>query len=326
MIDFRDRVVLVTGIAGFVGANLAGELIARGARVHGLVRTSTNLWRLDELLPGVVLHRTDLSDARALEGTLRQTRPSIIYHLATRRAAHTREERVTTLASNLGGSLNLLEAALAVGCERLVYTASSLEYGPRAAPTREDDPLAPVSFFGATKAASLLLCRQFASQHRLPLVTLRLYSVYGYWEGPERLIPTAMLAALGAGSIALTNGGYHRDLVFVSDVVEACLLAASADLPPGEVFNIGTGQQWSNEQVVDMIQAIAGRTLHRQLEPYPARDTDTRFWVADNTKARALLGWNPRFSLRDGLEKTWAFMGRHHERYVNRARGMREEE
>jgi nucleoside-diphosphate-sugar epimerase len=322
MIDFQGRAVLVTGIAGFVGANLAAALVARGARVHGLLRPSTNLWRLGEIEPSLALHDVELTDAPALRAVLCKTRPSVIYHLATQRAARTPERRAATACANLLGTLNLLEATLAAGCDGFVHAGSSMEYGAKDHPTQETDTLAPVSFFAATKAASTLLCEQFAREHRLPLVILRLYSVYGYWEGPHRLIPTAMLAALGSGSIALTEAGYRRDLIFVPDVVEACLLAAGAATEPGEILNVGSGQQWSNEQVVDLIDSISGRRLHRRTEVYPPRETDTSFWVADNAKARRVMGWQPRHSLHEGLAKTWTFMKQHRDRYAAIAQAL----
>ena len=320
--DFAGQTVLVTGIAGFVGANLARELRARGANVHGLERATAYMWRLGELLPNIDLHRTDLTDAPALEQALRAIKPSIVYHLATQRAARTPQERAATMRSNVLGTLNLLEAAASAGCERFIHVGSSLEYGPKDQPSREADLLAPRSFFGACKAAGSLLCRQFALEHRLPLVILRLYSVYGYWEGPERLIPTAILAALGNGSIALTAAPCSRDFVFALDVVEACLLAADANADPGEIFNVGTGQQWTNEQAIAMVESIAGRKLSRRAEAYPARPTDTTFWVADNDKARRILQWSPRHSLRDGLAKTWAWMVQHRDQYETIARAI----
>lgn len=318
--DLRGKSVLITGIAGFVGANLARGLLARGARVHGVVRSSTDLWRLQDCVHELRLHAADLTAAPAVEKLMSECRPSLIFHMATGRRAKTPQDRAITVADNVLGTLNLLEAARASGCERFVYAGSSLEYGPKDQPSRETDRLAPSSFFGASKAATTLLCQQFAREHQLPLVILRIYSVYGPWEGPERLIPTAMLAALGDGAITLTAEPFRRDFIFVDDVVQACLRATEVTTNPGEIVNIGSGQQWSNQQAVALIESIVGRTLRRNPEPYPGHHTDTTFWVADNSKARSILGWQPQHTLPEGLAKTWDWLLNHREHMQAAAR------
>lgn len=315
MKNLQGKTVLVTGVTGFLGVNLAEELLARGARVHGLARGETDLWRLTGLLPQIMLHRLDLTDAEAVEQAMQAIRPDLVYHLAVQRSAVSRRDRLATWETNVTGTLNLLEAAASSGCERLVVTGSSLEYGPQVRPTRETDLPGPASFFGTTKAAATLLCQQLARERRLPLVLLRIYSVYGYWEGPTRLIPTAILAAMGRGELALTGPGFRRDLVFIEDVVEACLLAASAEKAVGEVINIGSGQQWTNEQVVEEIESIAGCRLLKHVGAYSLHATDTTFWVADNRKAGRVLQWKPRHPLRNGLEKTWSWFEKHRESY-----------
>jgi nucleoside-diphosphate-sugar epimerase len=144
---------------------------------------------------------------------------------------------------------------------------------------------------------------------------LRLFSVYGYWEASTRLIPAAIMAALRNREIALTPPGYQRDLIFVEDVVEACLLAVEAEKAVGEILNVGSGEQWSNEQVVEMVQAVCGRRFGVRVGAYPARPSDTTHWVADNRKAQELLGWKPRHMLRSGLEKTIAWFRLHRAAY-----------
>ena len=133
---------------------------------------------------------------------------------------------------------------------------------------------------------------------------LRPFSVYGPWETPSRLIPSAIRAALDGLELPLTAPGYRRDLVHVDDVVDACLAAATVDVPPGEIVNVGTGQEWTNEEVVSAISAVMGREIRTRPGEYPARLSDTAHWIADTRKAEQLLGWLPRRPLRDGLEQT----------------------
>ncbi len=147
------------------------------------------------------------------------------------------------------------------------------------------------------------------------IVILRIFSAYGYWESPTRLIPTAIMTAFENGKMDLTAPGYRRDFVFIEDVVDACLLAINAEDPRGEIINIGSGQQATNEEAVEAIQEITGRTIRVRAGSYPARASDTSHWVADIQRARLLLGWEPRHTLHQGLAKTVAWLHLHREMY-----------
>jgi nucleoside-diphosphate-sugar epimerase len=186
-----------------------------------------------------------------------------------------------------------------------------MEYGHKDHALTEKDLQDPVTFYAATKAAATLLCRQYARANRRPVVILRLFSIYGYWEAHHRLIPSAILASMGGGELSLTGAGLRRDLVFVEDVVEACLKAALADIRAGEIINIGSGCQWTNEQVVSMIGELAGRPLRVRTGEFPARASDTTHWVADIGHAQQRLHWQPRIMLREGLGKTMAWFRDH---------------
>ena len=311
---------LVVGAAGFIAANLIRELLARGAEVHGIVRPTSNLWRLADVARNITLHRADLADIEALDRVMDLVQPDHIYHFAVARDSSSREARVDVARTNVIGTLHLLEAAVRIGYERLVYAGSSLEYGPSDRPTRETDCPVPLAFFGATKAAATLLCQQAALAGGQPITILRLYSVYGPWEAPSRLVPTVIQAALGDRQVMLTEAGYRRDWIYVQDVVEALLLAAEADQAVGQIINIGTGQQHTNEQVVEAIEAAAGCQLQVRLGAYPPRSTDTTFWVADIAKARRLLQWEPRFDLSTGIQKTFEWFTRHRQIYAELTR------
>lgn len=309
MDDWRDKRVLVTGAAGFVGANLVRALVDRGAEVHAVVRSQTDLWRIQDVESSVALQRADVTDRAALRDAVGQARPEIIFHLA--RGGPSLGGRDEIFQTNVLGVLNLLDATLDLDYTRFVHAGSSFEYGIRDEPMSETDPADPATFYGATKAAATLFCRQYARTHGKPIVVLRLFSVYGPWEASHRLVPTAIRACLEGGGLDLTEPGYRRDFVFVDDVVEALICAAGAVGIEGEIINIGSGRQTSNEEVVETIQALAGRHLRVRVGAYPARPTDTSNWVADNRKAERLLGWKPRHTLEDGISKTISWFREH---------------
>ncbi len=316
MYNLQGSRVLVTGAAGFVGANLVSELVRGGTEVHALVRPRTDLWRIRELIPKLKLLQVDLTDCQELQRTVKRVRPEVIFHLAAS-GGHPgqQSEREETLRSSILGTANLLEAVTPFNFQRLVHIGSSLEYGVKNEPLKESDRPEPSTFRGAAKAAATLLCQQFAGANRRPVVVLRLFSVYGYWEASTRLVPAAILAALRDQEIALTPPGYRRDFIFVEDVIEACLLALQTEKVLGEIINVGSGEQWSNEEVVDMIQAASGHRVRVQVGAYPPRVSDTHHWVADIRKAKELLGWETRHTLRRGLEKTIAWFRLHQDIY-----------
>lgn len=307
MTRWDGRCVLVTGAAGFIGANLTRGLFHRGARVHAVVRATTELWRIEEILSSIAVHTLDLTDACGVDRIIEEIRPEVIYHLAASGGhPRNREGREQMLRAVVQGTANLLEATAALPGLRFVHVGSSLEYGPRATPLVETDALRPTTFRGAAKAAATLLCQQAVRSHGHPIVVLRPFSVYGYWER-GRLIPTAILAALRGRPLSLTSPGYRRDLVFVEDVVEACVDAVERDSAVGEIVNVGSGEQWSNEEVVDTVQALCGVRVPVRVGAHPASCSDTDHWVADIRKAKELLGWKPRHTLRQGLKRTIAW-------------------
>jgi nucleoside-diphosphate-sugar epimerase len=113
----------------------------------------------------------------------------------------------------------------------------------------------------------------------------------------------------------MTAPGYVRDMIFIDDVVNACLRAAQTDLAPGEIINVGSGTQSSNEEIIAFIEELCSREIRIEGEIYPPSPSDTAHWVADISRAKELLGWEPRHTLREGLKKTIHWMRRHRSLY-----------
>jgi nucleoside-diphosphate-sugar epimerase len=307
--------VLLTGAAGFIGANLARRLIELGAKVHAMVRPPTSLWRLEDVATGLQIQRVDMTDRASLEDAVRTAAPDVLFHLAATGAARHDGDLEQLFRTNVLGTVNLLAASEPLSYSRFVHVGGSSEYGPRKAPLRESDCPNPVTPYGASKAASTIACQQFARAHRRPIVILRPFSVYGPWEAPSRLIPTATLAAFEGAELPLTPPGYRRDFVYVGDVVDACLLAATADVPAGDVVNVGTGREWTNEEVVRAIERVSGRPIHTSVGQYRPRLSDTEHWVADTSKAERVLGWKAGRTLNAGLEESVSWWSAHWTRH-----------
>jgi dolichol-phosphate mannosyltransferase len=301
--------VLLTGATGFVGANLARRLLADGHAVHLLVRPDHAGWRIDAIRGDVRLHEVSLLDAGALAATVAGIRPDWVFHLAAHGAYPTQTDLDEMVRTNFSATINLVRTALQVGFEAFVHTGSSSEYGFKDHPANEREWLDPNSHYAVTKAAATHFCRYTAISQRVPLCTLRLYSVFGPYEEPSRLMPTLVAHGLRGTLPPLANPDIARDYVYVDDVSEAYVLAASR--PPAEaggVYNIGTGIQTSLREVVE----VARRVLAIDAEPVwgsmPPRHWDTTVWVADNRAAREALGWQPRCSFEEGFRRlvAWA--------------------
>ncbi len=295
---------LLTGATGFVGANLARRLLRDGHQVHLLVRAEHAPWRIEEIRGHVHLHLADLRDAGETAAAVARARPDWVFHLAAHGAysQETGVERILT--TNVLGTAHLVEACLDQGFEAFVNTGSSSEYGLKDHPPPEDEWLDPNSHYAVAKASATLFCRFTARCRNVRIPTLRLYSVYGPWEEPTRLMPTLLLRGLEGRLPPLVDPAIARDFVYVDDVVDAYLLAAEATLDdPGAVFNVGTGRQTTLGQAVE----VARDVLDVEEEPVwgsmPDRHWDTDVWVADSRRIREVLGWRPRHDFEQGFRR-----------------------
>lgn len=299
------RRAIVTGATGFVGANLARRLLSDGHEVHLLVRPGYNPWRIKGIHDDVRIHQCSLIDFNQLKGTVGAIRADWIFHLAVHGAYSSQNDQWQMVETNIQGTVNLVEACVCAGFEAFVNTGSSSEYGFKDHAPAENECLEPNSYYAVTKAAATMYCRYTAYSRDVHLPTLRLYSVYGPYEEPTRLIPTLVVRGLEGQLPPLADPTIARDYVYVDDVSTAYLLAATVTpQEPGAVYNVGTGIQTTLREVVE----VARQAMHIPVEPQwgtmPDRKWDTTVWVADNRKIRGELGWQPHYSFADGFQQT----------------------
>ena len=295
----------MTGGTGFVGANLVRRLLVDGVDVHLLVRPGHRTWRIEEVLDRVHLHEVALSDAAGLRRAVSEVRPSWVFHLAVHGGYPDQAERRAIVETNVLGLVNLVEACEATGFQAFVNTGSSSEYGSLDHAPVETERLEPNSDYAVTKAFGSQFCRFLALRDRLPMLTLRLYSVFGPWEEPSRFVPTLVACGLEGRLPPLVDPRTARDFVYVEDVCDAYVRAAvCAGREPGAVYNVGSGAQTTIAEAV----AIARRVLSIRAEPewgaYPARSWDTATWVSESSAIRGALGWAAANTFEEGLRKT----------------------
>jgi UDP-glucose 4-epimerase len=293
---------IVTGGTGFVGANLARRLLRAGVDVHLFVRPGFARWRIEEIQDDVRLHVVDLGDAEVLARSVALIQPRWVFHLAAYGAYSTQTDVDRIVQTNLIGTINLVNACIQVGCDAFVNAGSSSEYGFKDHAPSEREWLEPNSDYAWSKAAATLFCRLTAQRRAAPIITLRLYSVYGPYEEPTRLMPTIIARGLRGELPPLVNPDIARDYVYIDDVCEAFVLTATTTGQElGAVYNVGTGVQTSLRDVVD----LARRQLRIHQQPVwgsmPGRIWDTPVWVADSRAIRAALGWYPRVDVAGGF-------------------------
>lgn len=297
--------VFITGITGFIGAGLARAMLSDGAEVHGLVRPSSDLWRITDIKDKLHLHSGDLFDAESVRVAIQEARPDTIFHLGVygSHPAYEKDKDII-IRSSLLSTMALLDAAKENGVGIVINTGSSSEYGTKDHPMREDELIEPNSYYAVGKAAQTLYCQQFTREEKLPVITLRLFSVYGPQEDPTRFIPTLITKALANEDVPLADPTIARDFIYLDDVIDTYRAAANKPELSGEVFNVGTGTQHTLKEAFDTAVALTGSTSKALLGAYKNRDFDTNLWIADTNKARLQLGVAPRYSLEDGLRAT----------------------
>jgi len=298
--------VLVTGAAGFVGANLCRAAIEAGASVHGVVRPGSSRQRLESLVGRMQVHEADLRHADAVTHTVGAIQPDVVFHTAVHNAYRHSDRLSEVVADNVSATALLIETIAGLNATRLVHLGGSTEYGPSPSAHHEDDPLKPSTRHGSTKAAATLIVAEQARSGVVDAVVLRLFSVYGPLEPSHRLIPQAIRAARTGSVLPLTVPGLRHDYVYVDDVTDACLRAAITPGVRGEVINIGSGTHTTNEEVVAVVEQVLGRRIATDVGAYAAHAGDAPTWVADIRRAATLLGWHPQYALADGVAKTVA--------------------
>ncbi len=297
---------LVTGAYGFVGANLVRRLLRDGHEVHALGRPGSDPWRLHDV--SATVGEADLLDEGAVHALMDHASPEWLFHLAAHGAYSWQTDVRAALEVNAVGTALLAEAASQAGVEAFVHAGSSSEYGVRSTPPAETDAPRPNSAYAVGKLAGTAYCRYVAERDGRRMTTLRLYSVYGPYEEPGRLVPTLVAHGLRGALPPLVDPRTARDFVYVDDVTDAFVTAAGTQVTPGAVFNIGSGRQTTLGEVVDVARDALGIEAEPDWGSYPARAWDTDAWVSDPRQAERELGWIARTRLAEGLRQTAGWM------------------
>jgi len=290
--------VVVTGGAGFIGSHLVDALIEKGFDVHVIDNLSCG--HIEYVNKGAVLHKLDIRDLESIKPVVKGVK--YVFHLAALpRVQFSIQNPSETNDVNVIGTLNVLIASKEGGVEKVIYSSSGSVYGDQSTmPLVESMVADPISPYALHKYIGELYCRLWSRVYQLPTVSLRYFNVYG-----SRLDPNGEHALLigkfikqkkeGKKLTVTGDGKQTRDFTHVSDVVQANILAAeSGQVGEGEVINIGAGKNQSINKIAELVGG--------EVEYIPAR-LEPRDSLADNSKARKLLDWEPRVSIEDGIKE-----------------------
>lgn len=310
----RGQRVLVTGGNGFIGANLVRRLVQGGCPVTVFVRPGSDCWRIQDLLDDVELYPVDLGSEIPGNVSCALHDVRIIYHLGAAGVHQGQEDLSTMVKVNVMGTFHLLQLARNIKVERFIYCGSCFEYGPGNL-LKEDRLPSPVNEYAASKLSAGILAETFYRQYGLPVVYLRPFTVYGPYEGSQRLIPFGICRILEGKDIELTGGEQTRDMVFVEDILEAFLLAAVRPEAIGQIINLAGGNAISVKDIVRTLMDVMGSSLKPLFGTRPYRNSEVWALSGDPSVAGKVLGWTARTDLRRGLQETVQWFRENRSRY-----------
>jgi NAD dependent epimerase/dehydratase len=323
MTDLRGKRVLVTGAGGFIGGHLISRLVRDGASVRGLVRYNSRNergtldWLEPEISDQVDVHLGELRDvesvARAVAGT------EVVMHLGAQIAIpYSYVNPRDFFEVNVLGTLNVAQAALNAGVERIVHTSTSEVYGSaQTEPITETHPLEPQSPYAASKLAADKVIDSYHRSFDLPTTVLRPFNTYGPHQSARAIIPTIISQALAGDTLRLGSLHPRRDLTYVEDTAAGFVAAATAPAAIGRTIQLGTNHDVSVGDLVDMVGEILGKQLTVETDPDRVRpeNSEVQRLISGPFLAEELMGWRPQVDLREGLARTVAWIQRNTQRF-----------
>ena len=317
------RSVLVTGAGGFIGGHLTARLVEEGARVRAFLRYNSRNDRgwLDELDPSIQREiyavLGDLRDVESVAHAVRGT--EVVFHLGAQIAIpYSYVNPRDFVETNVGGTLNVATAARDAGVQRVVHTSTSEVYGSaQVVPISEDHPLEPQSPYAASKLGADKLMDAFHRSFDLPVTVLRPFNTYGPHQSARAIIPTIVTQALAGDTLELGSVEPRRDLTYVSDTVNGFLAAACAPAAVGRTIQLGTGQDVSVSDLVDLVAAALGKSLTVKQDPARVRPANSEVdrLISSPRLASDLLGWRAEVDLLEGLRRTIDWIAANEERF-----------
>lgn len=321
--NWSGKKVLVTGAGGFIGSHLCEALIDLGADVTGMIRyNSRNDWGNLEFLPpgknkSIKIVSGNIEDPKFVNQAF--SGMEIIFHLAALIGIpYSYQAPMSYVRTNIEGTINILEAALASGIEKLIHTSTSESYGTAIyTPIDEKHPLQGQSPYSASKIGADKLVESYYRSFDLPVATIRPFNSFGPRQSTRAIIPTIISQALTMNQIKLGSVKPIRDFTYITDTVAGFIKIAESDKSVGQVINIGSGTGYSVGEIANKVLAILNINTPILVDTDRVRPAKSEVFelVCDNSMARKLIGWEPQTSFENGLKNTLEFISNHIDNY-----------
>lgn len=309
--DLSKKRVLVTGASGFIGSHLVEGLLVKGAEVRCLVHyNGRNNWGNLEQLPKVKkqmldVRLGDIQDSFFVRNIVKDC--DVVFHLAALIAIpYSYIAPQSYIATNVAGTLNIMQASLESKVTKVVHTSTSEVYGTAIyVPIDEKHPLQGQSPYSASKIAADKIAESFNKSYDLPVATLRPFNTYGPRQSARAIIPAIMAQAILYGAVELGALDPVRDFTFVKDTVKAFIMMAENDQSVGEEIQVGTGEGVDIKTLVEIIFQLIGKEIKIKQNPERQRPTKSEVMklICDFSKAKKILKWEPSYTLTEGLNE-----------------------
>jgi NAD dependent epimerase/dehydratase len=323
MLNIKGKKILVTGASGFIGSHLTGTLVRMGANVKAFIHyNSRNSYGNLELLEPEIVKNCEILTGDIIDPFFVEKAVSgceMVFHLAALIAIpYSYIAPHCYVATNISGTLNIMEACLKEGVEKVVHTSTSETYGTALyTPIDEKHPLQGQSPYSASKIGADKIAESFYLSFNVPVATIRPFNTYGPRQSARAVIPTIISQALIKDNIKLGSLDPVRDFTYVKDTVRGFISIAQSENTIGKVTNVGTGKAVTIGDLAHTIIDIIGgnKEIITDKQRIRPRKSEVMNLLCANGKAKERAGWEPRYSLVDGLTETVEFIRSHQDLY-----------
>ena len=310
------RKYLVTGGTGFIGSNLVRRLVFQGKKVFLIVEKNSDFWRLQDIISKIKILEVDLREFDKVKSWVKNIKPDIIFHLAAYGVFTSQRDQKYMFDTNFYGTVNLFNACKGIGFDCFINTGSSSEYGLKNSIMNENDFLEPVNDYGVSKVAGTMFCLKEALFDKLPVYTIRPFTAYGNFEAFGRLIPSIFINFLQNKQINLSLPHFVRDFIYVEDIVDFYLMLCEKRPRTNFIFNAGTGVQSTIKDVIEKVQSFLDKKMIVCWNKLMPRPCEPEVWQACINRAKTVVGWEPKYSLEQGLKESFKWFKKNLHLYV----------